>query len=63
VSFNLAHVHSCTVYSIVVNSTGSWEYPCGPVWLIISGHVIQFQYSTSLGIPLRAIVANLSLGM
>jgi len=41
------------VYSIVVNSKGatSLEYPCGPVWLIISGHVIQFQYSVAYSAP------------
>jgi len=27
------------------------EYPCGPVWLIISGHVIQFQYSVAYSAP------------
>jgi len=53
----LVHVHSCTVYSTVVNSAGgyklAWEYPCGPLWLIISGHVIQHQYSVAYSAPVE----------
>jgi len=31
----------------------AWEYPCGPLWLIISGHVIRFQYSVAYSAPVE----------
>jgi len=29
--------------SKVYRGLQAWEYPCGLLWLIISGHVIRFQ--------------------
>ena len=51
------------MYSIVVNlyrGLQAWEYPCGPLWLIISGHVIQFQYSVAYWYDLDAHVSQRS---
>jgi len=36
----------------------AWEYPCGPLWLSISGHVIQFQYSVAYSAPVECKHGN-----
>ena len=44
------------MYSIVgkqYRGLQAWEYPCGPLWLIISGHIIQFQYSVAYSAPVE----------
>jgi len=48
VSFSTCtQLYSVQYSSKVYRGLQAWEYPCGPLWLIISGHVIQFQYSVA----------------
>jgi len=48
------------VYSIVVSSTGGYKLgnTYGPLWLIISGHVIQFQYYVAYSAPVECKPGN-----
>jgi len=51
------HVH-VQLYSVQYSSKQyrglqAWEYPCGPLWLIISGDAIQFQYSVAYSAPVE----------